>query len=70
MAVQVLCHCGTDITDDISLWDKKTRSAFWFEEHAPLCRACAARKTMQLAMSQPTEEPTATGTTGRRTRRV
>jgi len=44
MPIRILCPCGADVTEEVSVYDKKTRSAYWFEDHAPYCRACVARK--------------------------
>jgi hypothetical protein len=68
MSIRILCDCGSDITDDISMWDKKTRSVFWFEENAPACRVCAVKKTMRLVVSAPAAAPSPTA--GRRSRRA
>ncbi len=40
MSVKIFCKCGTEITDEISMWDRKTRTVFWMDQHAPPCRAC------------------------------
>ena len=44
MAVRIFCTCGTEITQEISLWDRKTRTVFWMDEHPPLCAACEKRQ--------------------------
>lgn len=44
MPIRILCPCGADVTEEVSVYDKKTRSAYWFEDRAPYCRACAAGK--------------------------
>lgn len=41
MPVKILCPCGADITEEISAWDKKTRTVYWFEKNHPQCIACA-----------------------------
>jgi hypothetical protein len=43
MPVRIFCTCGAEVTKDISLWDRKTRTVFWMDEHPPLCPACQAR---------------------------
>lgn len=40
MTVRVFCKCGADVTSDIPLWDRKTRTLFWMDQHAPSCAAC------------------------------
>ena len=40
MAVRIFCTCGREITQEISLWDRKTRTVFWMDKHPPLCAAC------------------------------
>ncbi len=41
MPIKILCPCGADITEEISNWDKKTRTVHWFAQNDPQCRACA-----------------------------
>ena len=41
MPIKILCSCGADITEEISNWDKKTRTVHWFEKNQPQCSACA-----------------------------
>jgi hypothetical protein len=43
MPVKVFCACGEDVTAEISTYDKKTRSLFWFVVNPPRCASCAAR---------------------------
>ena len=40
MAVRIFCDCGKEITHEISLWDRKTRSVFWMEQNPPSCAIC------------------------------
>jgi hypothetical protein len=42
MAVKIFCSCGTDITDEIPAYDKKTRTLHWFESNGAQCASCAA----------------------------
>ena len=44
MAVRIFCTCGTEVTQEISMWDRKTRTVFWMDEHPPLCAACQRRQ--------------------------
>jgi len=46
MAVRIFCTCGTEITQEISMWDRKTRTVFWMDEHPPLCAACQKRQSV------------------------
>ena len=43
MPIKILCPCGADITEEISNWDKKTRTVHWFAQNHPQCHACATR---------------------------
>jgi hypothetical protein len=43
MAVRIFCTCGAEVTKEISVWDRKTRTVFWMDEHPPLCAACQKR---------------------------
>lgn len=43
MPIKILCPCGADVTEEVSAYDKKTRSVHWFEGHALYCRACVAK---------------------------
>jgi len=40
MPVRIFCQCGTEVTNAVSMWDRKTRSVFWMDQHAPSCAAC------------------------------
>lgn len=40
MPVRIFCQCGTEVTDTVSMWDRKTRSVFWMDQHSPSCAAC------------------------------
>lgn len=40
MPVRIFCQCGKEVTDTVSIWDRKTRSVFWMDQHAPSCAAC------------------------------
>lgn len=40
MAVRIFCKCGTDVTSEISLWDRKTRTLFWMDQNPPRCARC------------------------------
>ncbi len=42
MPIKILCPCGADITEEISNWDKKTRTVHWFVQNDLQCHACAA----------------------------
>ena len=42
MPIKILCRCGADITEEISNWDKKTRTVHWFAQNDPQCSACAS----------------------------
>ena len=42
MPIKILCPCGADITEEISAWDKKTRTVHWFAQNDPQCSACAS----------------------------
>lgn len=44
MPVKIFCKCGTEITKEISMWDRKTRTVFWMDEHPPSCAACQERQ--------------------------
>ncbi len=53
MSVKIYCQCGADVTHAVSLWDRKTRSVFWMEEHPLLCALCAARTGRGAGGAQP-----------------
>jgi hypothetical protein len=55
MPVRIFCECGTEITKEVSLWDRKTRSVFWMDEHPPSCAACEKRHVASPAM--PARDP-------------
>lgn len=40
MPVRIFCTCGAEVTSEITLWDRKTRTVFWMDQHAPSCAAC------------------------------
>lgn len=40
MPVRIFCQCGTEVTNTVSMWDRKTRSVFWMDQHSPSCAAC------------------------------
>lgn len=40
MPVRIFCQCGAEVTNAVSMWDRKTRSVFWMDQHAPSCAAC------------------------------
>jgi hypothetical protein len=46
MPVRIYCKCGAEITGDISLWDRKTRTLFWMDENTPSCAACRNKTTV------------------------
>jgi hypothetical protein len=46
MPVKIYCQCGTDVTDTVSEWDRKTRTVFWMHEHSPVCAACSQRRVL------------------------
>lgn len=43
MPVRIFCPCGADVTHTVSLWDRKTRSVYWMEEHPLFCALCQAK---------------------------
>lgn len=44
MPVRIFCRCGTEVTNEISAWDRKTRSLFWMDQNPPSCAACLKRR--------------------------
>lgn len=53
MPIKILCPCGADITEEISNWDKKTRTVHWFAQNDPPCSACA---TVPSAWNRPQKD--------------
>jgi hypothetical protein len=49
MSVRIFCQCGAEVTQEISLWDRKTRSVFWMEQNAPACEVCQRRQASAVA---------------------
>lgn len=43
MPVRIFCECGTEVTNEIPLWDRKTRSVFWMDQNSPSCATCLKR---------------------------
>jgi hypothetical protein len=59
MPVRIFCQCGKDITNTVSMWDMKTRSVFWMDQHSPSCAACSKRRV--LAPAKPAWAPRSAG---------
>jgi hypothetical protein len=59
MSVRIFCKCGTEVTSEVSLWDRKTRSVFWMDQNAPSCSACLKRP-MPAARNARTPNPRVT----------
>jgi hypothetical protein len=57
MPVRILCSCGNDITDDVSPFDKKTRSADWLDSENLMCAEC--RRATGTSVERPVAEPVA-----------
>lgn len=54
MSVRIICKCGQDITDQIPVYDKKTRSVDWMDRNPPLCALCADMQ--RVTDTLPTEQ--------------
>jgi hypothetical protein len=63
MTVRIFCKCGTEITDEISPWDRKTRTLFWMDQNSPLCAACRKPRASPASRAWP---PNARGAEARK----
>jgi hypothetical protein len=43
MGIKIFCRCGADITNEITAYDKETRTFHWFESNDVQCADCAGK---------------------------
>ncbi len=51
MPIRIFCQCGAEVTNAVSMWDLKTRSVFWMDQHSPSCAACLKPRTVSSVKS-------------------
>lgn len=67
MSVRIFCECGKDITDQIPVYDKKTRTIDWMDRNPPVCDSCADVDIQQEPVTTPAlQHPVASKRAGRR----
>jgi hypothetical protein len=59
MSVRIFCKCGTEVTNEVSLWDRKTRTIFWMDQNPPQCARCRKPRVVPVARATETRKKVA-----------